>query len=102
MQALEKEFTSLCTAIADEQEAEKAKVPLPADVHTIKQLLEFSQECKREGNAKFKDGSYDEALFIYNQACEAIGKWKIGDHLTNEKEWVDQYHLACQKNKAQA
>jgi len=102
MEELENQWHSLCNGIAVEEEKKKAQTPLNIDIHTLKSVLEFGQECKREGNAKFRDGLYEEALHIYTQGDEVMKKWKVEKHLKNEQEWLRGYHLACLKNKAQA
>eukprot|EP00747_Dinoflagellata_sp_TGD_P112298 gnl/TRDRNA2_/TRDRNA2_171437_c0_seq11.p1 gnl/TRDRNA2_/TRDRNA2_171437_c0~~gnl/TRDRNA2_/TRDRNA2_171437_c0_seq11.p1 ORF type:complete len:371 (+),score=106.66 gnl/TRDRNA2_/TRDRNA2_171437_c0_seq11:945-2057(+) len=71
-------------------------------LHTLKQVLEFAQECKKEGNLKFKEGLYEDALFIYTQGDDVLKKWKVEKHLVHERKWLKDYHLACLKNKAQA
>jgi len=71
-------------------------------VTTIKEILEYGQECKKMGNQKFREGLFEEALYIYTQGDDMMKKFKVGAHLTNEKKWFAEYHLACLKNKAQA
>mmetsp|Transcript_95994 Transcript_95994/g.210062 ORF Transcript_95994/g.210062 Transcript_95994/m.210062 type:complete len:482 (-) Transcript_95994:594-2039(-) len=101
MKDLESNFLSICGNIIEE-EAKKEVAPMNADVHTLKQVLEVAQECKRLGNEKFREGKYEEALKIYDQGDEVMKKWKVGDHLKTEKKWLEEYHIACLKNKAQA
>ncbi|CAE7770244.1 pph-5 [Symbiodinium sp. CCMP2456] len=85
-----------------EEEKKKEVLPQSIDIHTLKHVLEYAQECKREGNLKFQEGLYEEALYIYSQADDAMKKWKVAKHLKNEEKWLKDYHLACLKNKAQA
>jgi len=102
MQDVEKQWQSMCTDIADDIEKKKEQKPMPIDIHTLKHVLEFGQECKREGNLKFQEGLYEEALAIYSQGDDVMKKWKVEKHLKNEHKWLKDYHLACLKNKAQA
>lgn len=102
MKDLESNWLSICHGIADAEEAKKEVKPITADIHTLKQVLEFAQECKREGNIKFREGLYEEALRIYDQGDEVMKKWKVGEHLKTENKWLKEYHIACLKNKAQA
>mmetsp|Transcript_134857 Transcript_134857/g.336507 ORF Transcript_134857/g.336507 Transcript_134857/m.336507 type:complete len:480 (-) Transcript_134857:111-1550(-) len=104
MAALENQWYSICGDIVTEQEKQKEKErkPISPDIRTLKDVLEFGQECKREGNNKFREGLYEEALFIYNQGDEVMKKFKVGEHLKNENKWLKEYHMACLKNKAQA
>lgn len=104
MQDLQKQWYSICNDIATEEEVKKEQERKPAsiDIHTLKQVLEFGQECKREGNNKFREGLYEEALRIYTQGDDVMKKWKVEKHLKNEHKWLQEYHIACLKNKAQA
>ncbi|CAE8613972.1 unnamed protein product [Polarella glacialis] len=102
MAELEKEWHSTCTAMALDEEKKKELKPQTIDIHTLKHVLEFGQECKREGNLKFQEGLYEEALHIYSQGDEVMKKWKVDKHLKNEHKWLKDYHLACLKNKSQA
>merc|ERR1712039_164710 len=61
-----------------------------------------AQECKREGNEKYQEGLYEEALHIYSQGDEALKQWKVDKHMKNEHKWLTDYHLSCLKNKSQA
>lgn len=99
---LEKHWFKICNNMAEDEEAKKEQKPINCDIHTLKQVLEFGQECKREGNIKFREGLYEEALRIYTQGDEMMRKWKVGEHLKNENKWLKEYHMACLKNKAQA
>lgn len=72
-------------------------------VLTRQELLEYAQQCKYEGNEKFREGLYEEALFIYSQGDEAMRRWIVeGKSLKNEHKWLTDNRLACLKNKAQA
>jgi len=102
MEEVEKHWYSMCNDIAQDEESKKDKKPINIDIHTLKHVLEFGQECKREGNLKFSEGLYEEALAIYSQGDEVMSKWKVDKHLKNEHKWLQDYHLACLKNKAQA
>lgn len=104
MEDVEKHWYSMCNHIAEDEEAQKeqARKPTNVDIHTLKHVLEFAQECKREGNLKFSEGLYEEALAIYSQGDDVMKKWKVDKHLKNEHKWLKDYHLACLKNKAQA
>lgn len=102
MEDIEKNWYSICNDIVAEEEKKKEEKPAPIDIHTLKHVLEFGQECKREGNNKFKEGLYEEALHIYSQGDEVMRKWKVDKHLKNEHKWLQDYHIACLKNKAQA
>lgn len=102
MLELEKEWHATCKAMQDDQASKTEVLPQNIDIHTLKQVLEYAQECKRVGNYKFQEGLYEEALQIYSQGDEAMSKWKIDKHLKNEEKWLKDYHLACLKNKAQA
>lgn len=102
MVELEREWYSQSNAIAEEEESKKEIVQQSIDIHTLKQVLEYGQECKREGNLKFEEGLYEEALHIYSQGDEMLKKYKVDGHLKNEAKWFKDYHLACLKNKAQA
>lgn len=104
MEQLEKNWYGICTDIAvdQEQEREKNALPNPADIHTLKHVLEYGQECKRLGNEKFKEGLYEEALHIYSQGDDMMKKWKVEKHMKQEQKWLQDYHIACLKNKAQA
>lgn len=101
---LENHWYSVCNSMAEEEQAakEKEQQPRSIDIHTLKQVLEFGQECKREGNTKFKEGLYEEALAIYSQGDDVMKKWKVEKHLKQEHQWLKEYHLVCLKNKAQA
>eukprot|EP00928_Gymnodinium_smaydae_P055587 TRINITY_DN39098_c0_g1_i1.p1 TRINITY_DN39098_c0_g1~~TRINITY_DN39098_c0_g1_i1.p1 ORF type:complete len:537 (+),score=104.54 TRINITY_DN39098_c0_g1_i1:105-1613(+) len=102
MESLENQFYGICTTMVEDQEKQKEEKPKPIDVHTLKEVLEFAQECKRLGNEKFKEAAYEEALHIYSQGDEVMKKWYVQKHLKNESKWLNDYHLACLKNKAQA
>jgi len=102
MQELESQWYSVCNNIADDNQKKKETEPARIDIHTLKHVLEFGQECKREGNKKFKEGLYEEAFNIYTQGDDLMKKWKVEKHLKNEYKWFKDYHLACLKNKAQA
>lgn len=102
MEDVEKHWYSMCNQIAEDEEAKKEQKPVNIDIHTLKHVLEFGQECKREGNIKFSEGLYEEALAIYSQGDDCMKKWKVEKHLKNEHKWLKEYHLACLKNKAQA
>merc|ERR1719401_478720 len=94
---------AISQARALEEEKKQELKPAPIDIHTLKELLEYAQQCKFEGNDKFKEGLYEEALFIYSQGDEAMKRWKVeGSHLKNEHKWLTDSHLACLKNKSQA
>merc|ERR1719401_113556 len=82
---------AISQARALEEEKKQELKPAPIDIHTLKELLEYAQQCKFEGNDKFKEGLYEEALFIYSQGDEAMKRWK-----------VEGSHLASLKNKSQA
>mmetsp|Transcript_107631 Transcript_107631/g.299830 ORF Transcript_107631/g.299830 Transcript_107631/m.299830 type:complete len:493 (-) Transcript_107631:336-1814(-) len=99
---LEQESLALNREIWKDEEKKREIIPQPIDIHTLKDLLMFGQECKREGNEKFKEGLYEEALYIYSQGDDAMKKWSVDKHLKNEHKWLQDYHLACLKNKAQA
>lgn len=102
MEKLENQWHDLCNTIYQDEEAKKEQKPVSIDVHTLKHVLEFAQECKREGNNKFKEGLYEEALYIYSQGDDCMKKWKVDKHLKNESQWLHDYHIACLKNKSQA
>lgn len=102
MEDVEKQWHSMCNQIAVDEDAKTEHKPISIDVHTLKHVLEFGQECKREGNLKFSEGLYEEALAIYTQGDEVMKKWKVEKHMKNEHKWLKDYHLACLKNKAQA
>jgi len=104
IQGIEDHWYSLCNGIAEDQEKQKLKdqQPITIDVHTLKDVLEFGQECKREGNNKFREGLYEEAMLIYTQGDDVMKRYQVPKHLTNERQWLKDYHLACLKNKAQA
>merc|ERR1711933_701078 len=96
MESLENQWYSICGDIVTEQEKQKEKErkKINCDIHTLKDVLEFGQECKREGNNKFREGLYEEALYIYNQGDDAMKKWKVEKHMKNEHKWLRDYHLA--------
>lgn len=102
MENLEKQWTAICTEIYVEEEKKREEKPARIDIHTLKHVLEFGQECKRLGNEKFREGLYEEALQIYSQGDELMKKWCCSDQWKNESKWLKDYHLACLKNKAQA
>ncbi|CAJ1377643.1 unnamed protein product [Effrenium voratum] len=102
MVELEKEWHAQCKAMSDAEQRKKEQLPQNIDIHTLKHVLEYAQECKREGNLRFQEGLYEEALHIYSQADDAMKKWKVDKQLKNEAKWLKDYHLACLKNKAQA
>eukprot|EP00440_Ansanella_granifera_P013355 gb/GFBE01014513.1/.p1 GENE.gb/GFBE01014513.1/~~gb/GFBE01014513.1/.p1 ORF type:complete len:485 (+),score=158.53 gb/GFBE01014513.1/:1-1455(+) len=102
MKELEKEWHAQCKAMSDAEASKKELVPQSIDINTLKHVLEYAQECKLQGNYKFQEGLYEEALHIYSQADEVMKKWKVDKHLKNEEKWMKDYHLACLKNKAQA
>lgn len=102
MEELEKENETLTAAKQAVEDKKKEVQPQRIDMTTLKQLLEYAQECKFEGNNLFKEGLYEEALSLYSQADEAMKKWKIDKHLKNEHKWFVDSHLSCLKNKAQA
>mmetsp|Transcript_80182 Transcript_80182/g.227004 ORF Transcript_80182/g.227004 Transcript_80182/m.227004 type:complete len:502 (-) Transcript_80182:106-1611(-) len=102
MEDLERQMHAINTEIALDEERKREVVPAPIDMHTLKELLEFGQQCRSEGNAKFKEGLYEEALEIYAQGDEAMKKWKVEKHLKNEHKWLTDNHIACLNNKAQA
>merc|ERR1719188_1246922 len=89
-------------SIAAAEEKKKEVKPKSIDIHTLKELLEYAQQCKLEGNEKYKEGLYEDALFIYSQADEVMKAWKVADGLKNERKWLTDSHLACLKNKSQA
>merc|ERR1712046_24541 len=84
MQDVENHWYSMCNQIAQDEEAQKEHKPVNIDIHTLKHVLEFAQECKREGNLKFSEGLYEEALAIYSQGDDVMKKWKVDKHLKNE------------------
>lgn len=102
MEMLEKEWHAQCKAMSDAEEKKKEQLPQNIDIHTLKHVLEYAQECRREGNLKFQEGLYEEALHIYSQADDVMKKWKVDKQLKNEAKWLKDYHLLCLKNKAQA
>lgn len=104
MQEVENHWYSVCNDIVEEEEKQKQKEqkPINIDIYSLKHVLEFGQECKREGNIKFKEGLYEEALRIYTQGDDVMKKYKVEKHLKNENKWLTEYHIACLKNKAQA
>eukprot|EP00927_Polykrikos_kofoidii_P044674 TRINITY_DN38578_c0_g2_i1.p1 TRINITY_DN38578_c0_g2~~TRINITY_DN38578_c0_g2_i1.p1 ORF type:complete len:487 (+),score=125.82 TRINITY_DN38578_c0_g2_i1:95-1555(+) len=102
MQSLENEWYSVCDNMVEAEEKKRELKPVQVDVHTLKNILEFGQECRNEGNKKFKEGLYEEALHIYSQGDEMMKKYKVSPHLKNESKWFKDYHLTCLKNKAQA
>mmetsp|Transcript_31276 Transcript_31276/g.72946 ORF Transcript_31276/g.72946 Transcript_31276/m.72946 type:complete len:486 (-) Transcript_31276:52-1509(-) len=101
MEQLSGQWHSICNQIVHEQEEQKKSEPKTADVHTLKHILEYGQECKRLGNEKFREGAYEEAFNIYSQGDEMMKQWTVQKHLNQEGEWLKGYHLACLKNKAQ-
>mmetsp|Transcript_20068 Transcript_20068/g.46750 ORF Transcript_20068/g.46750 Transcript_20068/m.46750 type:complete len:515 (-) Transcript_20068:88-1632(-) len=102
MQDLEDEWNAHTKAMNELEEKKREVVPQVCDINTLKQLLEYAQECKREGNLKFREGLYEEALEIYSQADDAMKKWKVSQNMKNEHKWLTDFHLACLKNKSQA
>mmetsp|Transcript_121436 Transcript_121436/g.259288 ORF Transcript_121436/g.259288 Transcript_121436/m.259288 type:complete len:492 (-) Transcript_121436:79-1554(-) len=102
MEEIEKANQALNEAMAIEEEKKKEVAPQRIDVNTLKDLLQFAQECKAEGNRQFREGMYEDALYIYSQGDEAMKKWVVDDNMKNEHKWLNDYHLACLKNKAQA
>ncbi|CAK0827800.1 unnamed protein product, partial [Prorocentrum cordatum] len=95
-------FTTWALEIASSEEKKRELIPAPIDVHTLQEVLEFGQACKLEGNAKFREGLYEEALFDYSRGDEELRKWRVEAHLRNERKWLQDEQLACLKNKAQA
>mmetsp|Transcript_136236 Transcript_136236/g.235826 ORF Transcript_136236/g.235826 Transcript_136236/m.235826 type:complete len:547 (+) Transcript_136236:67-1707(+) len=102
MEEIEKQNKFLNDAYIAEEEKKRIANPERIDMKTLKQLLEYAQECKFEGNRLYKEGLYEEALEIYSQADDAMKKWKVDGHLKNELKWLTDSHLACLKNKSQA
>jgi len=102
MEDMERHMLAINKSIADEAARKIEVVPQKADIQTLKQLLEYAQQCKLEGNAKYREGLYEEALAIYSQADEAMKHWKVDGAMKNEKKWLTDSHLACLKNKSQA
>lgn len=102
MEEIEKQNKYMNDAYLAEEEKKRIANPQRIDMGTLKQLLEYAQECKFEGNRLYKEGLYEEALEIYSQADDAMKKWKVEGHLKNELKWLTDSHLACLKNKAQA
>ena len=102
MVELENQWSSLCNRAADDEAAKTEVKPQLIDMNTLKSVLEFGQECKREGNLKFQEGLFEEALHIYSQGDEVMRKWKVDSRMKNEHKWLQDYHLACLKNKSQA
>mmetsp|Transcript_95803 Transcript_95803/g.268201 ORF Transcript_95803/g.268201 Transcript_95803/m.268201 type:complete len:435 (+) Transcript_95803:2-1306(+) len=100
---MEKQLQAIQAARLLDEEKKKELKPAPIDIHTLKELLEYAQQCKYEGNEKFREGLYEEALFIYSQGDEAMRRWIVeGKSLKNEHKWLTDNRLACLKNKAQA
>mmetsp|Transcript_75997 Transcript_75997/g.220732 ORF Transcript_75997/g.220732 Transcript_75997/m.220732 type:complete len:522 (-) Transcript_75997:78-1643(-) len=100
---MEKQLQAINQARLLEDERKKELKPAPIDIHTLKELLEYAQQCKYEGNEKFREGLYEEALFIYSQGDEAMKRWTVdGKNLKNEHKWLTDNRLACLKNKSQA
>merc|ERR1719379_2580427 len=77
MAKLEENWYSTCNAIVEDEEAKKEKLPQSIDIHTLEHVLEFGQECRNQGNEKFREGQYEEALFIYTQGDDVMRKWKV-------------------------
>lgn len=102
MEEIEKEWSAVCDEIAKDEEAKKVVEPVRPDMQTLKHVLEFGQECKIQGNLKFREGLYEEALEIYSQGDEMMKKFKVDKHMKNEHKWLKDEHLACLKNKSQA
>lgn len=104
MEDLEKQMKAINDSIAAEEakKIQKNIEPQKIDVHTLRDLLEYAQQCRLEGNAKHREGLYEEALFIYSQGDEAMKQWKVESSMKNEHKWLKDNHLACLKNKSQA
>jgi len=103
MEDLERQMQALERARALEEEKKQEVQPAAIDVHTLKELLEYAQQCRFEGNEKFKEGLYEDALFIYTQGDEVMKQWRVdGENLKNERKWLMDNHLTCLKNKSQA
>ncbi|CAK0803195.1 unnamed protein product [Prorocentrum cordatum] len=103
MQQLQDNWYGICNEIhQDNQKQADDKPRVCSDITTLKHILEYGQEAKRLGNEKFKEGLYDDALFIYGQGDDMMKKFTVGKHLKNESKWYKEHHIACLKNKAQA
>merc|ERR1712139_477329 len=102
MEELQKQSEALTAAKLEHEEKKREVQPEKIDMATLKSLLEYTQECKFNGNELFKEGLYEEAMALYSQADEAMKKWKIDKHLKNEHKWFTDSHLSVLKNKAQA
>eukprot|EP00419_Tripos_fusus_P026343 CAMPEP_0172697806 /NCGR_PEP_ID=MMETSP1074-20121228/28996_1 /TAXON_ID=2916 /ORGANISM="Ceratium fusus, Strain PA161109" /LENGTH=475 /DNA_ID=CAMNT_0013518747 /DNA_START=18 /DNA_END=1445 /DNA_ORIENTATION=+ len=102
MQELEDRSLALGREIIENEEKKREVVPQPIDIHKLADLLTFAQACKNEGNEKYQEGLYEEALQIYSQGEEVMKQWKVDAPLKNERKWLTEYRLACLKNKAQA
>jgi len=102
MQELEDRSLALSRQIFEAEERKREVVPQPIDIHKLADLLTFAQSCKSEGNEKYQEGLYEEALKIYSQGEETMKQWKVDAHLKNEHKWLTDFRLACLKNKAQA
>lgn len=102
MEDMERQMTAINNTIVSEEAKKREVIPAAIDIQTLKELLEYSQQCKMEGNEKYKEGLYEEALAIYSQADEAMKRYKVDKHLKNEHKWLTDSHLACLKNKSQA
>jgi len=102
MEDMEKQIMALNREMELQEEKKREIKPQAIDVHTLKELLEYAQECKYLGNEKYAEGLYEEALQIYAQADEAMKKWKVDSKLRNESKWLTDSHLACLKNKSAA
>eukprot|EP00913_Durusdinium_trenchii_P001776 g1646.t1 len=88
------------TLATDRQEEKQDQEKKIADVHTLAQIMNWGQKCKKDGLVEWEQGNWMEAYVSWRQADDTLRPFKAADKENNQV--YSELHTAVLKNLSQA
>lgn len=94
------EYDARARSLAEERQAQQGEEKRVADVHTLAQIMNWGQKCKKDGLVEWEQGNWAEAYVSWRQADDTLRPFKAADK--ENGQLLSELHGAVAKNLSQA